>query len=212
MCFRDPRDLGDHMRTDQTASPATGSIPGVDQISLLAPQIRLNGKLDYDMLGSFLSQLAEALKKDDPIVTQLTTEGGDAEVGRRIAEEVRLCRGVLGRDLAFLGVSHVYSAGVSVMGAFPLSRRFLTRDTVLMIHGRKIEAEPIPAGQLTAALQFVRTKVSEYENGLRLERQGFANLIEGSDISMEEIQERALTNWYIAADQALQRRLVTSLL
>ncbi len=200
------------MRIDENDCPVARVSPGFDEARLLSPQVRLNGKMDYDLLGSFFTQMAEAMKQTDPIVLQLTTEGGDAEVGRRIAEEVRICRHKLARDVAFLGVSHVYSAGITILGAFPLNRRFLTRDTVLMIHGRKINAARIPEGPLTAALQFARTKVSEFENGLRLERRGFEELIEGTDISMEEIQEQALTNWYLDADEALRRKLVARLI
>jgi len=46
---------------------------------------------------------------------------------------------------------------------------------------------------------------------LALERQGFEALIQGSDISYDEINERAAANWYIPADEALKRRLVAGL-
>jgi enoyl-CoA hydratase/carnithine racemase len=44
-----------------------------------------------------------------------------------------------------------------------------------------------------------------------LERQGFSALIDGSEVSMDEIEQRALTNWYIDADEALRLKLVTQL-
>ncbi|MEN3951258.1 peptidase S14 [Iodidimonas sp. SYSU 1G8] len=183
----------------------------IDISSLLAPRIKLHGKVDDGMLHSFLSQLDAALGKDGLIGVQVFTAGGDADVGRRIADEIRLCREHRGRDLAFFGVTNVYSAGVTIMGAFPRERRYLGRDAVLLIHGRKIQEQKLPAGPLPSALQFARLKVSELENGLRLERQEFERLIVGSTLTIEALEERAATNWYVTAEEALTLKLIGGL-
>lgn len=191
---------------------ATGlDAPDIDISSLLAPRIRLQGKVDDGMLQSFLSQLDAALDKDGLIGMQLFTAGGDADIGRRIGDEIRLCREHQGRDLAFLGVTNVYSAGVTIMGSFPRERRYLSRDAVLLIHGRKIQEQKLPAGPLNSALQFARLKVSELENGLRLERREFERLIVGSDLTIEALEKRAATNWYVAAEDALNLGLIAGL-
>jgi ATP-dependent protease ClpP protease subunit len=43
-----------------------------------------------------------------------------------------------GRDVWFLGKTLVASAGVTVMAAFPKAKRWLTRDSALLIHGRRM--------------------------------------------------------------------------
>lgn len=47
--------------------------------------------------------------------------------------------------------------------------------------------------------------------GVELEDQGFARLIEGSDISHDEIKRRALHDWYLTADEAVERKLVAAI-
>ena len=106
----------------------------------------------------------------------------------------------------------VYSAAVTVMGAFPREDRFLTGDATLLIHCRKLEKTLELEGPLPASAQRVRQLLSEIGNGLRLEAEGFARLIEGSGISLEEIQRKAADNWYLPAADALDRGLIAGLL
>jgi ATP-dependent Clp protease, protease subunit len=164
------------------------------------------------MLGNFFSQLREALKDDGAIILELTTSGGEADFGRRIAQQIRICREHLHREMFFVGMTTVYSAGVTIMAAFPHTHRYLAKDTALLIHGRRTAREESPGGPLTAALQVARSKVAELEKGLQLEQQGFAELIAGTDVTDDEIKQCAETNWYLTADEALQRRLVAGLL
>ena len=44
-----------------------------------------------------------------------------------------------------------------------------------------------------------------------LEEDNFKRLIEGSDIEMEELLEKALYNWYVPAEEALRRGLVAGI-
>jgi hypothetical protein len=47
---------------------------------------------------------------------------------------------------------------------------------------------------------------------LRVEDGGFAELIEGSAVSMEEIRRRSYAGWYLTAPQALELGLVAGLI
>ncbi len=92
----------------------------------LVSDIRLYGKVDEDMLTEFFRQQAQA-KADKHLVIELGTNGGDADVGRRIAQELTLWQKSQ-REHCFFGKTYVYSAGVTIMSAIPPQRRFLTKD------------------------------------------------------------------------------------
>ena len=57
---------------------------------ILAPQVSLLGTVDDQMVRSMLDQLAEVPDGDDPVTLEVTTLGGDAEMGRRAMLEVDL--------------------------------------------------------------------------------------------------------------------------
>ena len=186
----------------------------------VTPAIRLFGKVDDDMLRGFLAQLDAARGSDGPLLLELTTEGGDADIGRRIALEMRLLLESLGaaggaagaRRVCFLGKTIVYSAGVTVMSAFPVADRYLARDASLLIHERKLDKTVHFFGPLRATLAVARDLVAEMENGRRLERDGFTDLVRGSGIELDELLRHAETaNWYLGADEALRRGLVAGL-
>lgn len=166
-----------------------------------------------EMVEAFLTQLAEAEKGDGDIALQITTPGGDAELGRRMVLEVEQARKRLGnRRFLFLGKTQVYSAGVTLMSAFPCSDRYLTRDTVLLIHGRQLEETIEISGPLRASLPKVKALQEQIEVGLRHEEDNFRRLIDDCDITMEELCEKALHNWYLPAPEALKRGLVGGLI
>ena len=48
--------------------------------SLTCPQVRLHGRVDDAMLAAFVEAFAAAEAHPDPIVVELTTFGGDADV------------------------------------------------------------------------------------------------------------------------------------
>jgi ATP-dependent protease ClpP protease subunit len=175
----------------------------------LKPDIRLIGILDEQMLQNYLDQ-CDRLQGDAPVVLELSTAGGEAETARRIAQEVRL----LGRarEVFFLGKTYVYSAGITVMAAVPPARRFLTRDTVLLIHERRLERTVQLSGALRAAASVVQSLMAELEIGQKLERQGFEKLVEGSELTADDLQRRVLEkDWYLHAEEALSLRLVAGL-
>lgn len=190
------------------ASPQSGPLPS----GLYEPQVRLLGRIDEVLLTSFREQLGNVPDGSDPIVVELTTFGGDADIGRRLALEVRLARERRKRRLVFLGKTVVYSAGVTVMAGFPREDRFLTRDSVLLVHCRQLEMAVQLSGPLRVNAQRLREVLEQIDIGLKVESEGFASLIDGSDVSMEEITERAATNWYVPAEQALTRKLIAGVL
>lgn len=177
------------------------------QLPHLEADVRLSGNVDEAMLTNLLAQLVSVTGKDGPLVLELTTTGGDADVGRRIALELRMLQRQ--RDIFFLGKTTVDSAGVMVMAAVPIERRFLTADTVLLIHERRIEKTLQLAGALRASIGRVKDVLAELENGLALERDGFEELITGSALSLDDLMSRVMTaNWYLRASEAKSIRLV----
>jgi ATP-dependent protease ClpP protease subunit len=178
---------------------------------LLKPQVRLNGSVEDKMLEHFLQRMEALAEATGPVVVELTTTGGDAEIGRRIATEIRLCRDQMHRDMLFLGKTCVYSAGITIMSAFPKKCRYLTRDTVLLIHGRRLEKTLELSGPLTASKQIAEELLAQLEIGLQLESEGFSDLVRDTEISDAEVTDRARTNWYLSAAEALHRRLVEAI-
>ncbi len=180
--------------------------------ALLSPHIRIVGVVDYPLVREFLDQM-DNLPSDVPeIAISVTTPGGDADLARRLAEGVKEARDRLGARLLFLGVSQVHSAGVSFMAAFPKEDRYLTRDAILLIHGRRLERTIELAGPVRGTLAHLRSLTSQVEIGIELEEEGFKELIEGSDVDFEEIVHHSRFNWYLRAEEALKRGLVSGLL
>ncbi len=54
--------------------------------------------------------------------------------------------------------------------------------------------------------------MAKIDEGIRIERVEFAKLIEGSDVTLEEIDGQTIGNWYIPADEALHRGLIAEIL
>ena len=179
---------------------------------ILETQVSLLGSVDDAMIRSMLEQLGDIPDGKDPVTLEVTTLGGDAEMGRRAMLEVELARERLKpRRLVFLGKTVVYSAGVTLMAGFPPGDRFLTADATLLIHCRQLEEELKLSGPIRASLPKLRAKCHEIETGIELEREGFERLIEGSDVTMDELLEKALYNWYVPAEEAVTRGLVAGI-
>jgi ATP-dependent protease ClpP protease subunit len=188
-----------------------GPIPKEISVRLARPTIRLSGPVGHPMVASFFDQLTPVLEVEGSILVELYTDGGDAEIGRRLAEEVRLLCQHHGRDMWFLGKTLVASAGVTIMGAFPRAKRWLTRDAALLIHGRRMVKDLHLEGPLGSCRRVLEEMIADIDHGLRLEEWGFAELINGSDVDAEEIARRAYGGWYLTSEEALQRGLVAGL-
>jgi ATP-dependent protease ClpP protease subunit len=189
------------------ASPGRIGPPGV----LAHPQISLVGDIDKYSVECFLDQLKDAEKDGGDIALELTTEGGDPEMARRIVLEVQSARARLPDRFVFLGKSVVYSAGITIMSGFACRDRWLAEDTMLMIHGRKLDKTVEISGPIRASVPMIEALRAQMETALKLEEKGFRRLIEGSDIGLEELMEKALHNWYLTAVEALDRGLVAGI-
>lgn len=176
------------------------------------PTVSLHGTIDDDMLAVWLDALAKARTGSGALVLELATTGGDAEVGRRMAEDVRLFREQTGRRALFLGRTTVYSAGITVMAGFPRADRWLSKDTVLMIHGRKLQKCMNIDGPLRSERARVEALLAEIDEGIRIEREGFERLTEGSDVALDELEKQTVGDWYLTAEEALDRGLVAGLI
>jgi ATP-dependent protease ClpP protease subunit len=182
------------------------------QVLAQEPAIRLYGAVDDALLGRFLEQLKPLRAGGGPWVLELSTSGGDADVARRIAEEIRLCREIGGMEMYFLGKSMVYSAGVMIMAAFPVECRYLSRDAVLLIHEWQIEKDIRFAGALRVCVASAHDFLAELELAHKLERQTFADLVRGTRLSYEALKAQVLkADWYLLADDAHELALVAGL-
>jgi ATP-dependent protease ClpP protease subunit len=182
------------------------------QVTLDRSDVSLFGQLTEQRASDFLRDLAK-LKPERPLVTiEVSTIGGDAELARRLVLEIALARRRLGQRIVFVGKTQVYSAGVTLMSGFPKEDRYLSRDTVVMIHCRQLDTKVEVSGAMRASLPKVQSLLEEFETGLRLEEENFRRLIAGSDISLDELLSKAVHDWYLTAEEAHRRGLVAGLL
>jgi ATP-dependent protease ClpP protease subunit len=180
---------------------------------LLTPNVRLFGQIDDDAFSSFSEQVAKAKSdENDAVVLELTTQGGDADIARRIALEMRLCKRLHNKRTYFLGKTTVYSAGTTIMAAFPPEGRYLTQDTILLIHERRLDKEVKLSGPMKSNIQILREQLSEMETAVRLEKETFEDFVAGSQLSADQLFERAKTNYYVTAFEALNLGLIAGIL
>lgn len=187
--------------------PAAEALPSC----LDHPHVSLLGDVNVDMARQLIDALRNPPDQGD-IAIEISTSGGDAELGRRMALEIDHARIRLGnRRLVFLGKTNVFSAGVTLMSAFPCQDRYLTRDAILLIHSRQLDKDLKLTGPIRFSLPTVRALCREIESGILLEEEGFQRLVAGSEVSVDEVREKAPGNWYVTAHQALDRRLVAGI-
>lgn len=189
------------------------------QINTLAPNdfatpaILLSGPVDYDMYANFRQQL-DAAPKEGLVTVELTTLGGDPEVARMMGEDIRFHSELTAdsRRFVFLGKAAIYSAGTTFMSFFARVNRYLTRGTRLMIHERKLQKDLHVEGPLTTCVAGVTALLHEIECSIEIQNEGFASLILGSSVTLEEVLRRAPNNWYIEAEEARELGLVEAVL
>ncbi|WP_174287103.1 ClpP family protease [Sphingomonas bacterium] len=174
---------------------------------LAQPHVQLSGQVNDQMYAAFKQQLAD-VPTDGAIVFSITTLGGDPEVARAMADDVRLLRDYTQRETLFLGKVAVYSAGATFMSAFPVDKRILTRGTRLMLHERQITKTINLSGPLRMCVASIQATLHEIEQSIDIEEEGFRDLIAGSRVTFEELHEKAPANWYIGADEARDLGLV----
>jgi ATP-dependent Clp protease, protease subunit len=174
---------------------------------LALPHVQLHGPVDGAMYDRFKAQLAHA-PAEGPVVVSITTLGGDPEMGRAMADDIRLLREYTGRETLFLGKVAVYSAGATFMGGFPADKRFLTRGTRLMIHERSMMGELKLNGPISALTDILKAKLHEIEHSIRIQDEGFAAIVQDTRVSLDDLKARAAANWYLEADEACSLGLV----
>jgi ATP-dependent protease ClpP protease subunit len=174
---------------------------------LARPHVCLSGPVDQAMYQSFREQL-EAAPSTGMLVFAISTLGGDPEVARLMGDEVRLIREFEDRETLFLGKVAVYSAGATFMAHFPVDKRFLTRGTRIMIHERKLSQDLHLEGSLKTLLPTLRAKLHEIEESIRIEEEGFRDIVAGSKITFEAICQKAPANLYLEAEEARDLGLV----
>lgn len=187
------------------------SSPAPDLVT--RPQVSLLGEVNEAMVSTLLEHLSGIDDGDGPVVIELTTLGGDAEMARRMVLEIDIARQRLApRRLVFVGKTTVYSAGITVMSAFAREDRYLAQDAVLLIHVRQLEKTLQVDGPMRESLSQVEALVHQMKTGMKLEEGNFARLLKGSTLQLDDVLQRALYNWYISADEAAELGLVAGVL
>ena len=200
------------MDATETAQALSAGGAPLRPLDFKTPAVRLSGPVDYAMYQSFQQQLISA-PASGLVVIALTTLGGDPEVARLMGEDVRFQSEVSPeRRLVFLGKAAIYSAGTTFMSFFARCNRYLTRGTRLMIHERRMIRTLNIDGPLTTCIADVKGVLNEIEGSIVIQNEGFENLIRGSDVTLEELLEKAPCNWYLEAQEAKARGLVEDVL
>ena len=175
--------------------------------------ISLIGSVDEAMACNLRDALWQAEDNGQPFTIDMTTLGGDPEMARRMVVDVDAARERLkGRRFVFVGRTIVYSAGCTFMAAFPREDRYLADDATLLIHCRQLKQTMELDGPIRSHLPKLTAMVHQLEAGIELEVDNFKRLIERSDVSMDELLEKALYNWYVPAREARERGLVAGVL
>ncbi|MBB4153199.1 ATP-dependent protease ClpP protease subunit [Sphingomonas jinjuensis] len=188
--------------------PANPLSPG----DFLHPAMLLYGPVDETMYANFRQQLAKA-PTDGLCVVELSTLGGDPEVARMMGEDIRFHSDTEPqRRFVFLGKAAIYSAGTTFMSFFARENRFLTRGTRLMIHERNMDSTLTISGPLTTCVAGVEAKLNELRASIAIQNEGFENLVRGSKVTMDEVLQRAPSNWYLEAHEALELGLVEAVM
>lgn len=183
-----------------------------DATLLYQPNIRIIGNIGTGTLWDVINALDDIRKRNEDIVLELMTEGGDADTARRIALEISLFLRDSGQSGYFVGKTIVYSAGATIMSAFPAANRFATHDTTFLIHERRIMRSVNFDGPMRAVIQIAKEQVSLLETAERIEWQGFEDLVKGSNIDADTLYKRARENYYLTAEEALETGLIGRIL
>lgn len=187
-------------------------IERLTQDQFRSPAILLSGTVDYDMYKDFRGQL-EAAPVEGLVIVELSTLGGDPEVARMMGEDVRFNSDIApARRFVFLGKAAIYSAGTTFMSFFARPNRYLTRGTRLMIHERKMSKILRVEGPLTTCVASLEATLNEIRTSIVIQNEGFDNLIRGSTVTMEDVLQRAPSNWYIEAEEAERLGLIEAVI
>lgn len=185
-----------YMTEDPTAYPS------------LDADISIFGEINDNTAKDFFCQLKKVQDKLAPIIVEISTPGGDPDIARRIGLELALCRLKRGRELYFIGKTQVYSCGMAIMANFPKRCRYLTADTMLLIHERQLDRDVKFNGPMRTNIEIAAEILEQFKTAQLLEKRDFEALAEGSHMDAEEVTAKAMGNWYLTADDALRLGLV----
>ena len=177
---------------------------------LTAPQLRLVGAVDEAMYGEFRNQLGAA-PTEGPLVVAMTTLGGNPEIARCMADDIRLLRDA-GRTIYFLGKAAVYSAGATFMAGFPVECRYFTKGSSILLHERQITRTINLSGPLQSCTSQLKAVLHEIEHSIDIENAGFRDIVEGSQVDVEEVQRKAPDNWYLPCEEAAERGMIAGVI
>lgn len=208
--------MTDFFQTDAPAAPQDEQGPGdspnsINYPLLARPHVCLQGTVDQLMYQSFRDQLAAA-PSEGTLVFAISTLGGDPEIARLMGDEVRMIREFEQRETLFLGKVAVYSAGATFMAHFPVDKRFLTKGTRVMIHERKLTEDIHLEGPLKTLIPIIQAKLHEIEESIRIEEEGFRDIVAGSRIAFADVCKKAPSNWYLEAEEARELGLVLDII
>lgn len=174
--------------------------------------LSVSGVVDYEMYTKFRTQFDSA-SEQSIVVIELSTLGGDPEVARMMGEDVRFASEMEPtRRFVSLGKAAIYSAGTTFMSFFARQNRYLARGTRLMIHERKLSKKLVIDGPLTTCVAVVKATLNEIECSIAIQNEGFQNLVLGSSVTLDEVLQRAPSNWYLEAQEAKNLGLVEAVL
>lgn len=174
------------------------------------PQIRLIGAVNEAMYAEFRNQLG-ASPEDQPLLIAITTHGGNPEVARAMADDVRLMREA-GREICFLGKAAVYSAGATFMAGFPVKDRFMTAGSSILIHERQIHKSVDLSGPLKSCTAQLKAVLHEIEHSIAIEEAGFRDIFADSQVEMDEVRTKAPDNWYLPCEEACERGVIAAVI
>jgi hypothetical protein len=58
----------------------------------------------------------------------------------------------------------------------------------------------------------VKAALNEILCSIEIQNEGFSNLIAGSDVTLDEVLEKAPANWYLEAEEAKRRGLIEAVI
>lgn len=174
-----------------------------DHDLLYRANVFVTGEIDVTLQRLVVDRLRALREAEETAIIEITTNGGDAEAGRRIACEIALFRENSSSAIHVVGRTTVYSAGVTIFAAVPPGQRFLTSDTMLLVHERRQTRTINLNGPTSNCIQMLEEELASMEAGSRLEQAGFGDFVRGSRIDVAELRKHASHNWNISAEEAL---------
>jgi hypothetical protein len=81
-----------------------------------------------------------------------------------------------------------------------------------MIHERKMAKDVHVEGPLTTCIASLEATLNEIRESIAIQNEGFENLIRGSKVTMDDVLQRAPSNWYVEADDAFELGLISGII